>query len=203
MIPERLLHPGSKSATTRLWKTTTLAPELGVEGARVDEPYDALEWLEQRQPAVEKKLAERHPAEGDLAPYDVTSSCYEVRIFVLAGFVGQGKPIIVYEVMTDREGRPVAVQVYPGRTGHTGTVADQVEKLRGSFGLEKVVLVGDRGMLTETQLGHLRRHEGTGWISALRAEAIRQLVEQGHVQPSLFDEKNPPRSPVRTIWENG
>lgn len=194
MIVERLLHPCSKLATTRLWKTTSLARELALEDADVDELYRALVWLHQRQPAIEKKLADRHLGEGDLALYDVTSSSYEGRTCVLAGFGHdrdrKGQAIIVYGVMTDREGRPVSVQVYPGRTGDPTTVGDQVEKLRGSFGLEKVVLVGDRGMLTETQLDQLRRYEGIGWISALRSPAIRSLVEAGPVQLSLFDDRH-------------
>ena len=193
MIVERLLHPCSKLATTRLWKTTSLAGELALEDADVDELYRALVWLHERQPAIEKKLADRHLGEGDLALYDVTSSCYEGRSCVLAAFGHdrdrKGQAVIVYGVMTDREGRPVSVQVYPGRTGDPTTVGDQVDKLRGSFGLEKVVLVGDRGMLTETQLDTLRQYEGIGWISALRSPAIRGLVEEGHLQLSLFDER--------------
>jgi hypothetical protein len=193
MIVERLLHPCSKLATTRLWKTTSLARELALEDADVDELYRALVWLHERQPAIEKKLARRHLGEGDLALYDVTSSSYEGRTCVLAGFGHdrdrKGQAVIVYGVMTDREGRPLSVQVYPGRTGDPTTVGDQVDKLRGSFGLEKVVLVGDRGMLTETQLDKLRQYEGIGWISALRSAAIRDLVEEGHLQLSLFDDR--------------
>jgi GAF domain-containing protein len=99
-------------------------------------------------------------------------------------------PIIVYGLLTDSEGRPVAVDVYPGNTGDPTTVPDQVEKLRQRFGLSRVVLVGDRGMLTETQIGKLKQHPGLGWISALRGPAIRELVESGSLQLSLFDEMN-------------
>jgi transposase len=102
----------------------------------------------------------------------------------------RGKPILVYGVLTDVQGRPVAVQVYPGNTGDPSTVADQVEKLKGRFALERVVLVGDRGMLTQTQVEALKDHPGIGWISALRSEKVRQLVDAEHLQLSLFDERN-------------
>ena len=102
----------------------------------------------------------------------------------------RGKPIVVYGVLTDVQGRPVAVEVYPGNTGDPSTVADQVEKLKRRFGLERVVLVGDRGMLTQTQIEVLKAHPGIGWISALRSEKARQLVDEKHLQLSLFDERN-------------
>jgi hypothetical protein len=99
-------------------------------------------------------------------------------------------PIIVYGVMTDREGRPLAVQVYPGNTDDPWTVADQVEKLRGRFGLSRVVLVGDRGMLTQTKIDVLKGYPGIGWISALKSQGIRELVDRGHLQLSLFDTRS-------------
>jgi len=195
MIAERLLHPDSKLATTRRWHTTTLAEELSVEDADVDELYDALDWLLARQPSIERRLAERHLSEGALVLYDVSSSYYEGSSCPLARFGHnrdgkKGKRIITYGVLTDREGRPVAVDVYPGSTGDPTTVSDQVAKLRQRFGLERVVLVGDRGMLTETQIDHLRQYPGLGWVSALRSSAIRRLVEQEALQLSLFDERN-------------
>ena len=127
--------------------------------------------------------------------YDVSSSYYEGHTCPLArlGHNRDGKkglPIIVYGLLTDSEGRPVAVDVYPGNTGDPTTVPDQVEKLRQRFGLSRVVLVGDRGMLTEAQIGKLKQHPGLGWISALRGPAIRELVESGSLQLSLFDEMN-------------
>ena len=195
MIVQRVIAPCSKLATTRDWHTTTLAEELGVADADEDQLYEALDWLLARQKSIEKKLASRHLGEGALVLYDVTSSYYEGRTCPLAvhGHNRDGKkgrPIIVYGVLTDREGRPVAVAVYPGNTGDPTTLADQVEKLRGRFGLSRVVLAGDRGLLTETQLETLRAHPGLGWISALRSEAIRQLIAAGHLQRSLFDEVN-------------
>jgi transposase len=195
MIAERLIHPCSKLATTRLWHTTTLAEELSVVDADVDELYDALDWLLARQPRIEKKLAERHLSEGAVVLYDTTSSYYEGRRCPLARFGfdrdgAKGLPIIVYGVMTDDEGRPVAVDVYPGNTADPTTVVEQVEKLRQQFGLSRVVMVGDRGMLTQPQIEKIKTHPGLGWISALTSVSIRELVKGGHLQLSLFDEKN-------------
>ncbi|MFQ5705768.1 MAG: IS1634 family transposase [Gemmatimonadales bacterium] len=195
MIAERLIHPCSKLATTRLWHTTTLAEELSVEGADEDDLYDAMDWLLARQERIEKKLAARHLRDGAVVLYDVSSSYYEGRTCPLARFGhdrdGQkGLPIIVYGVLTDGEGRPVAVSVYAGNTGDSTTVADQVDKLRQRFGLLRLVLVGDRGMLTQPQIDKLKAHPGLGWITALRSVSIRDLVTQGALQLSLFDEKN-------------
>jgi hypothetical protein len=195
MIAERLLHPASKLATTRLWPTTTLAEELSVGDADVDELYDAMDWLLARQAPIEKKLAERHLKDGALVLYDVSSSYYEGRTCPLAQFGhdrdGQkGLPIVVYGVMTDTEGRPLAIDVFPGNTGDPTTVAAQVDKLTARFELSRVVLVGDRGMLTETQIRNLQQRPGLGWISALRSGAIRKLLDSGALQRSLFDQKN-------------
>jgi hypothetical protein len=192
LVVERLLHPCSKLATTRLWPTTTLAEELAVEEADENEVYAAMDWLAARQARIEQKLATRHLAEDGRVFYDVSSSFYEGRTCPLAQFGHdrdgkKGLPIIVYGVLTDEAGRPVAVEVYPGDTGDPTTVPAQVAKLRERFGLSRVVLVGDRGMLTETQLDTLRQFPGVGWISALRGPAIRDLVETGAVQLSLFD----------------
>jgi hypothetical protein len=192
LLVERLLHPCSKLATTRLWPTTTLAEELAVQDATEDAVYAAMDWLGHRQARIEQKLAHRHLAEGARVFYDVSSSFYEGRTCPLAQFGHDrdgkhGLPIIVYGVLTDAAGRPVAIEVYPGATGDPTTVPDQVEMLRTRFGLSRVVLVGDRGMLTETQLATLRQFPGVGWISALRGPAIRALVECGSLQLSLFD----------------
>ncbi len=195
LIIQRLLHPASKLATTRLWHTTTLASELSLEDADEDDLYGAMDWLLQRQNRIEKKLARRHLAESDHVLYDLSSSYYEGHTCSLMRFGHsrdgkRGRPIVVYGVMADAAGCPVAVQAYPGNTGDPVTVPDQVERLRQRFGLERVVLVGDRRRLTETQIKHLKRHPGLGWISALRHEAIRQLVDTQEVQPSLFDERH-------------
>lgn len=195
MIAERLIHPCSKLATTRFWHTTTLAEQLSVADADEEDLYEAMDWLLARQSRIEKKLAARHLLEGSLVLYDVTSSYYEGRTCPLARFghnrdSKKGKLIIVYGLLTDEAGRPVAVEVYPGNTADPSTVPDQVEKLRKHFGLGRVVLVGDRGMLTQTQIDKLKDYPGLGWISALRSHGIRKLVNSGILQMSLFDEKN-------------
>ncbi len=195
MIAERLIHPGSKLACTRHWNETTLAEELGVADADVDELYDALDWLLARQRRIERKLADRHLATDDHVLYDVTSSFYEGKTCPLArhGHDRDGKkglPIIVYGLMTDRAGRPVAVQVYPGNTGDPATVPDQVERLRVRFKLSRAVLVGDRGMLTQARIRELKKHPDLGWISALRSGSIRALLKEGSLHASRFHERN-------------
>ena len=195
MITERLIHPCSKLATTRHWHSTTLAEELSVQDADEDDLYEAMDWLLERKQRIENKLAQRHLSEGCTVLYDVTSSYYEGRTCPRARFGhdwdGQkGLPIIVYGVLTDAEGRPVAEEIYPGNTGDPTTVADRVGKLRGQFGLARVVVVGDRGMLTQPQLDKLKEHPEMGWITALTSVAIRGLMAKGALQLSLFDEKN-------------
>jgi len=186
MIAERLLFPSSKLANTRHWHDTTLAEELDVADATEDQLYDAMDWLLERQSAIEKKLAKRHLSNGALVLYDVTSSYYEGKTCPLARFGHDrdgktGLPIIVYGTLTDADGRPLAVQVYPGNTGDPTTVPDQVEALTKRFGLSRVVLVGDRGMLTQTQIDVLKEHPGLGWISALRSGSIRRLLADGQL----------------------
>ncbi len=195
MVVERLIHPRSKLANTRHWNDTTLSEELSVANVDVDELYEALDWLLARQKHIEKKLASRHLEEGGLVLYDVSSSFYEGHTCPLArrGHDRDGRkglPIIVYGVMTNGQGCPVTVQVYPGDTGDPTTVSDQVDKLRGRFQLSHVVLVGDRGMLTQARIDELKGHPGLGWISALRSSSIRELMGQGHLQRSLFDRQN-------------
>lgn len=195
MIAERLIAPCSKLATTRLWQTTTLAETLGVGDADEDELYAAMDWLGARAGRIESKLAARHLDEGAQVLYDVSSSYFEGHSCPLVRFGHsrdgkRGRPIVVYGVLTDAQGRPVAVEVYPGNTGDPSTVADQVDKLKHRFGLERVVLVGDRGMLTQTQITALQAHEGIGWLSALRSEKVRALADEGALQLSLFDERN-------------
>ena len=195
LLVERLLHPASKLATTRLWHNSTLAEELSVQDAEEDELYQALDWLLDRQASIEKKLTERHLREGSEVLYDISSSYYEGRCCSLVryGHNRDGKrdrPIIVYGVVTDTEGRPLSVEVYPGNTADATTVTGQVHKLREHFGLSRVVLVGDRGMLTDKQIAQLHQYPELGWISALKSGAIRQLVEAGALQLSLFDQQN-------------
>jgi transposase len=195
MIAERLLHPCSKLATTRLWHTTTLAEELDVQDADEDDLYAAMDWLLARKDRVEQKLAARHLTDGAVVLYDVSSSYYEGRTCPLARFGHDrdghtGRPIIVYGVLTDGDGRPIAVSVYPGNTADPTTVRDQVETLRERFGLVRLVLVGDRGMLTQPQIEMLKATPGLGWITALTSVAIRKLVTHGALQLSLFDHQH-------------
>jgi hypothetical protein len=195
LIVERLLAPCSKLAAARLFSSSTLAAELGLGDVDENELYAALDWLGARQGRIEAKLAKRHLNEGAAALYDVSSSSYEGRHCELAqfGYNRDGKPgkaCIVYGLLCDAAGRPLAVQVYPGATADPATLPDQVAKLRRRFGLARVVLVGDRGLLTQTQIERLAAHPGLGWISALRAPAIRALAEGGALQLSLFDERN-------------
>src|SRR3954452_9586535 len=195
MIAERLIFPSSKLANTRHWHDTTLAEELDVADASEDQLYDAMDWLLQRQSAIENRLAKRHLSDGAMVLYNVTSSYYEGKTCPLARFGHDrdgktGLPIIVYGTLTDAEGRPIAVQVYPGNTGDPKTVPDQVETLTKRFGLSRVVLVGDRGMLTQTQIDVLKKHPALGWISALRSGAIRRLLAEGHlIRPDLEAER--------------
>lgn len=195
MIAERLLFPCSKLATTRLWHTTTLAEQVGVGEADEDALYAAMDWLLARQGRIEQCLASRHLAHGAQVLYDVSSSYYEGHTCPLArfGYSRDGKrglPIIVYGVLTDRHGCPVAVEVYPGNTADPNTVADQVIKLARRFGLERVVLVGDRGMLTQARIEALAQYPGVGWIAALRSEQVRELVARAELAPGVFETRN-------------
>lgn len=190
MIAERLIHPSSKLGTTRLWHTTTLAEELGVATANEDDLYDAMDWLLARQARIEQKLAQRHLVPGAHVLYDVTSSYYEGRTCPLAQFgynrdQKRGKTSIVYGVLTDRAGRPIAVEAYRGNTADPSTIPDQVTKLRTRFRLEQIVLVGDRGTLTQTQIDYLKQYPGLGWITALRFETIRKLADTQTFDPLL------------------
>lgn len=195
MIAERLIHPRSKLATARLWSESSLGRALGIEEVDVDELYAALAWLLERQGAVQRKLARRHLAEGAAVLYDVSSSSYEGRHCPLARFGhdrdGKGLPIIVYGLLANARGCPVAIEVYPGNTADPKTVPDQVERLRREFALSRVVLVGDRGMLTSARIEELKKYPGLGWISCLRAQQIRALAGgAGPLQLSLFDQTN-------------
>lgn len=194
VILQRLLKPSSKLGMTRLWGESTLGSTLGIADATEAEVYSAMDWLVSRQDSIEKKLARKHLTEGGLALYDLSSSYMEGSQCSLAkrGYSRDGKRgtlQIEYGVITNVKGCPVGVEVVDGNTGDPATVAAQVEKLQQRFGLRDVVLVGDRGMLTSTQIKTLRE-KGLGWISSLRNPAIRKLLESGALQMSLFDEVN-------------
>ena len=195
MIASRVLEPCSKLATVRSWQQSTLAASLGVAEATEDELYRTMDWLLKRQPAVERRLAERHLAAGGLVLYDLTSVVIEGQHCPLArrGYSRDGRRgtlQVEFGLITDREGRPVAVDVFEGNVADPSTVAAQVQRLKQRFGLAEVVLVGDRGMLTAARIEALAQVEGLHWISALRAPQIRGLVEGGELQLGLFDERN-------------
>lgn len=200
MIVARVLEPHSKLATARGLDAETasssLADVLELESASADDLYEAMDWLQARQEKIEQKLAEKHLHDGTLILYDVTSTYFEGRTCPLAkfGYSRDGKRDklqIVFGVLCNAEGCPVAVEIFEGNTADPKTVANQIRTLRDRFGLKRVVLVGDRGMLTEARIREdLRPEEGLEWITALRAPAIRELADKGAVQLSLFDERD-------------
>jgi hypothetical protein len=199
MLVARIVDPCSKLALARgLEKgveTSSLAHILGVESADEDALYEALDWLLKRQSRMETALAKRHLADGGLVLYDVTSTYFEGRSCPLArhGHSRDGKPDrlqIVFGLLTDVEGRPVAVEVFEGNTGDPSTLAPQVAKMQQRFGLGRVVVVGDRGMLTDARIREDLSPHGLSWITALRAPAIRSLLVEGAFQLSLFDERD-------------
>jgi hypothetical protein len=195
MIVQRVLAPGSKLACTRQLSRSTLAEELRLGEVDADDLYAALDWLGERQERIEARLARRHLADGMLVLYDVSSSYFEGRTCPLLqhGYSRdrrRGSLQIVYGLVCDPEGRPLAIEVFPGGVHDHETLLAQVEKLRRRFGLETVVLVVDRGIVTEANLEALRGEEGIAWISALRAPQVRKLVKEGSLQLSLFDQLN-------------
>jgi len=195
MVAARILEPDSKLATTRWWHTTTLPAALGVADADEDALYGAMDWVLARQDRIEQKLAARHLTAGGLVLYDLTSSYFEGTTCPLAAFGHdrdgrRGKLQVNYGVLTDARGCPVAVSVYPGNTGDPKTLLPQVARVRERFGIERLILVGDRGMISQVQIAALRALEGVEWIAALKSGAIRDLVQTGHLQLGLFDERN-------------
>lgn len=195
MIAARVLKPGSKLATTRLWKTTSLAKVLGVEDATEDEVYRAMDWLLERQPAIEKRLAKRYLKPGGVVLYDLTSVYLEGEHCPLAarGYSRDGKPghvQIEVGLMTNAAGDPLSVEAFPGNTGDPKTFQPQVKKVKERFGVTDVVWVADRGMATAAQVRELQKIKGLSWVTALRAPSIQALLEQGSIQLSLFDRQN-------------
>ena len=195
MVAARILEPDSKLATTRWWHTTTLPASLGVGDADEDALYEAMDWLLERQAGIERKLATRHLRAGGFVLYDLTSSYFEGTTCPLAAFGHnrdgkKGKLQVNYGLLTDGRGCPVAVSVFKGNTGDAPTLLPAVQRVRERFGIEQLVVVGDRGMLSQTQITTLKRLEGVDWITALKTGALRDLVADGHVQLGLFDEHN-------------
>jgi hypothetical protein len=195
MIASRIVAPHSKLATSRWWHCTTLAEEFGVVDATEDDLYAAMDWLLGRQDAVQKKLASRHLRDGGLVLYDLSSSYFEGSHCPLAkrGYNRDGKTgklQVNYGLLTDPRGCPVAVSVHEGNTSDSTTFMPAVHKLRDDFGIEQMVMVGDRGMVSSKAIDELRETDGVGWITALKSVSIRALVEQGHLQLGLFDQRN-------------
>jgi transposase len=202
MIVARILQPASKLATARSLQEETAATSLGLELSlgpeRIGEQelYGALDWLLERQTRIENKLAGKHLSEGTLILYDVTSSYYTGRRsgLIQFGYNRDGKrgfPQIVYGLLCNAEGCPVAIEVFAGNTADSKTLSAQITKVRRRFGVRRVVFVGDRGMITSRRIDEeLRGVDGLDWITALRADTIRLLAEQRIIQPSLFDERN-------------
>src|ERR1700678_354986 len=207
LIISRVVRPGSKLSTLTWWNDTTLGADLGVADASTDDLYAAMDWLEDRQDAIEADLARRHLAPGPnpskMALFDLSSSWLEGSRCPLAarGYSRDGKKgklQIEYGLLTDPEGRPVAVRVFPGSTGDPAAFTAITDVVRKKFGLAQMVMVGDRGMITSARIAALnQREDGTpepapyGWITALRAPAIRKLMaDDGPLQLSLFDEQD-------------
>jgi transposase len=195
MVAARILAPHTKLATTRWWHTTTLAADFGVADASEDDLYAAMDWLLQRQDRIQKKLAARHLHAGGLVLYDLSSSYFEGTTCPLAklGYSRDGRKGMLqvnYGLLTDARGCPVAVSVYEGNVADSQTLLPEVKRLREAFGIEQLVMVGDRGMISQKAIAELCETEGIDWITALKSASIRVLLEQGHLQLGLFDERN-------------
>lgn len=195
MIASRIIDPQSKLALTRGLTNTTLGESLGVVGADEDDLYAAMDWLYKRQDGIEKRLSARHLQEGGQVLYDLSSSYFEGRKCPLAkrGYnrdQKKGKLQVNYGLLTDDRGCPVSISVFPGNTSDPKTMMPQVEKLQKDFNLKSVVLVGDRGMITQKQIDEIKELEGMEWITALKTGAIRKLMSAKVIQLTLFDEHN-------------
>jgi len=195
MMASRIVAPHTKLATTRWWHTTTLAEDFGVAEASEDDLYAAMDWLLARQAAIQNKLAARHLSAGGLVLYDLSSSYFEGSCCPLAklGYSRDGRRGLLqvnYGLMSDARGCPVAVSVHEGNVADSHTLMPAVHKLREDFGIEQLVMVGDRGMICSKAIAELRQTDGIAWITALKSVSIRALVEQGQLQLDLFDECN-------------
>jgi len=201
LVLSRAVHPGSKLSTIGWWRDSTLGADLGIEHATTDEAYAAMDWLQARQELIEKKLARRHLAPdanpSRMALFDLSSSWLEGSHCPL-GMRGysrdgrKGKVQIEYGLLTDPEGRPVAIRVFDGNTGDPAAFTEIAGVVKSTFGLKRMVMVGDRGMITSARIEALRELDGEyAWITALRAPAIRKLMaDDGPLQLSLFDEQD-------------
>jgi hypothetical protein len=194
MVCQRAICAASKLGTVRAFGQSTLADELGVADADEDDLYQAMDWLYERQERIEDRLARRHLADGELVLYDVSSSYFEGRSCELAklGYSRDGKRgtlQVIYGLLCDKPGRPVAVEVFSGELHDDKTLPSQIEKLQSRFGLSRVVIVSDRGMVTKANIELLKAAD-IGWITALKAPQIQKLARQHELQLSLFDQTN-------------
>jgi Transposase DDE domain len=196
LVVSRVARPASKLSTIGWWDDVTLGADLGVAGASTDEAYAAMDWLLGRQDAIEAELARRHLRQGGMALFDLSSSWVEGSHCELARFGHsrdgkRGKPQIEYGLLTDREGRPVAVRVFAGNTGDPKAFLEAVDVVREKFHITEAVMVGDRGMITSARIKALKEVPGMAWITCLRAPAIKKLAEDGGpLQLSLFDQQD-------------
>ena len=196
LIIARAVAPASKLATTRWWADTTLGIDLGIAHTSTDEVYAAMDWLLARQDAIEKKLAARHLARGGLALFDLSSAWLEGHSCPLGAFGHsrdgkKNREQIEFGMVTSRAGIPVAVRVFAGNTSDSVAFGEIIPVVRGKFGLDEVILVGDRGSVTKVRIGQLKALPGAGWITALRAPSIAALArDDGPLQMSLFDDQN-------------
>jgi Transposase DDE domain len=195
MVIQRVLEPGSKLEMARALQRSTLASELGLEGADQDDLYRAMDWLLERQERIEHRLGRRHLEDGEFVLYDVSSTYFEGRSCPLAelGYSRDGKrdtPQIVFGLLCDRRGRPLAVEVFEGSLHDDRTLPQALDKLRRRFKLRRIVVVSDRGMVTKANLEAMAELQGVGWITALKAPQVKRLVKDGALQLSLFDQHN-------------
>ena len=195
VIAALIIDPDSKLGVTRSWGNTTIPTIFNLEKVDEDDVYEAMDWLLLQQDKVEKKLASRHLGENDFVMYDLTSSYFEGTKCPLAkrGYSRDGKKgklQVNYGMVTDRRGCPVAVSVFEGNMSDPCTVTTQVDKVKNKFGIEQMVLVGDRGMLTQKQIDELQEKGGVDWITAVKSGAIRKLINNESLQLGLFDERN-------------
>ena len=195
MVAARIMAPHTKLATTRWWHTTTLAEDFGVASCDENDLYAAMDWVLARQDTIQKKLAARHLRSGALVLYDLSSSYFEGTACPLArlGYsrdARRGTLQVNYGLLTDVRGCPVGVSVHEGNVADSQTLMPAVQRLRHDFGIERLVMVGDRGMVSNKAIEELREADGVDWITALKSVSIRALVEQGQLQLGLFDERN-------------
>jgi hypothetical protein len=198
LIVSQAVRPKSKLSTVRWWNAgdTTLAPDLGLSGVTTDDVYGTMDWLLAQKGRIEKKLARRHLREGGTGMYDLSSSwvegsCCELAAFGYSRDGKRGRMQIEYGLLTGPDGRPVGIDLFKGNTADAIAFKTAVDKVRKDFGLKELVFVGDRGMITKTRIADLRKLEGAGWVTALKAPDIAALAAGGGpLQLSLFDEQN-------------